>query len=187
MCSGLSLVLVVDALLSQVWSLLCWTCRCCRALARRLCCCERRRRHNRGFCRDGCGCGVVNTVVLIVVVNVLVVTGIIFVVVLVLRGRCCCHRRGRCGAARQRGCREHRRVWLETLTVIVKVAKLAFWVGNCKCVAIDGCTSGENILYVFAHRGDARMQTRSHKLQWNQYLTRRDECSGRFCGSWHHG
>ena len=114
---------------------------------------------------------VVNVDILVVIVaDVLVVTWVVVVVVLVLRGRRCCRHCGCRGAARQRGCREHRRVWLETLTVIVKVAKLAFWVGNCKCVAIDGCTSGENILYVFAHRGDARMQTRSHTSRRNHYL-----------------
>ena len=35
-------------------------------------------------------------------------------------------------------------------------------VGNCDFMALDGCTRGESMPFVFARRGDARMQTRSH-------------------------
>ena len=91
-------------------------------------------------------------VVLAVVVNVLVVTGVVFVAVLVLRGRCRCCRRGRYGAACQCGCRERRREHRRG-----KVAKIALRIGYLYFMALDGCTNGENIRDVFSRRGDARM------------------------------
>ena len=106
---------------------------------------------------------VVNVVVRVIVVDVdvLVVTGVVFVVVLVLRvWRRYCRRRC-CGGDHQCGCCERCRV--EAATVVLRVS-------NYNCMAIDRCTSGENILYVFTRRGNARMRTRSHKLRWNQYL-----------------
>ena len=74
---------------------------------------------------------------------------------------------------------------MRVLTEVVSELMLGF--GNCNLMALDGCTSGENMLFVFTRRGNARMQTRSQKSQWNHYLSRRDECPCRFCRSWHHG
>ena len=47
-------------------------------------------------------------------------------------------------------------------------------------MAINGCTREENIRDVFARRGDARMRRRSHKLQWNQSLERRNDALANF-------
>ena len=34
---------------------------------------------------------------------------------------------------------------------------------NCDFMVLDGCTRGESMIFVFARRGDARMQKRSQK------------------------
>ena len=74
---------------------------------------------------------VVNVVVFVVVaIDVLVVTWDVAVRVHVHRGRQRCHQCGRGGAACQRGCRERRRDWVETLTVVVEVATITLRVGN---------------------------------------------------------
>ena len=50
------------------------------------------------------------------------------------------------------------------------MAKIALRVGNIYIMALDGCTRGESMPFVFAHRGDAQMQTQSHKSRRNHYL-----------------